>query len=85
MREVRLLPAAQRELRRLDNATRRRIAQALRRLAETAHGDVRQLQGRRGEWRLRVGDWRVIFFYDQADGAIVVTRIARRAEGTYRR
>ncbi len=83
-REVRFSPHGARDFRRLDDATAKRLNDALKRFAETGHGDVLRLQGRAGEWRLRVGDWRAIFFYD-GDGDIVVTRLIRRNEGTYRR
>src|SRR5258708_5010717 len=45
---------------------RRRVVAALERLAETNYGDTRQLTGiDPPEWRLRVGDYRVRFRYDQ--------------------
>ena len=83
-RDVRFAPHGARDFRRLDDDEANRLNDALKRFAETGHGDVLRLQGRRGEWRLRVGDWRAMFFYDQ-DGGIVVTRVVRRNEGTYRR
>jgi mRNA interferase RelE/StbE len=36
-------------------------------------------------WRLRVGDLRVIYWVDDAAGLVVVLRLARRSESTYRR
>jgi mRNA-degrading endonuclease RelE of RelBE toxin-antitoxin system len=36
-------------------------------------------------WRLRVGDLRVIYWIDNAARLIVVLRVARRSESTYRR
>ncbi len=62
-----------------------RIGQAVTRLAETGQGDVTKLAGSGGEYRLRVGDWRVRFAYDVDADVLVVTRILRRNEGTYRR
>lgn len=67
-----------------DPETPRRIGRAVTRSAETEHGDVLPLRGRAGEWRLRVGDWRLLFFVDEVANAIVVTRVLRRNEGTYR-
>jgi len=46
-------------------------------LATTGHGDVKRLKWRDG-MRLRVGDWRVIFYEDQ--GAIVVAAVGHRRE-----
>lgn len=42
------------------------------------HGDVRPLQGRPREWRLRIGDWRVIFTYDDETTAIVILAVLPR-------
>jgi hypothetical protein len=50
-------PAAERDLRRIDPQIRERIRQAVYRLVDTGHGDVRRLQGRPREWRLR---WRCL-------------------------
>ncbi len=51
------------------------------RFAETGLGDVKRLSGRSGQWRLRVGDWRVLFTYEEEDGeAIVVLRALHRRE-----
>jgi len=36
-------------------------------------------------WRLRVGDLRVIYVVDDAAGLVIVLRVARRSESTYRR
>ena len=47
-------------------------------------GDVRSLKGRRGEWRLRIGDWRAIIRLDQETRVIVVTTVKPRG-GAYDR
>ena len=36
-------------------------------------------------WRLRVGDLRVVYLIDEAAEVVVVLRVARRSESTYRR
>ena len=36
-------------------------------------------------WRLRVGDLRVIYSVDDAASLVVVLKVARRSESTYRR
>jgi mRNA-degrading endonuclease RelE of RelBE toxin-antitoxin system len=38
-----------------------RIRQRVNAFANAGDGDVKKLQGREDEWRLRVGDWRVCF------------------------
>lgn len=52
---------ALRDLRKLDKSVAVRVIQAVERLAEGEHGNVKRLRGLEREWRLRVGDWRVRF------------------------
>jgi mRNA interferase RelE/StbE len=54
--------------------------EALRILAEEQRGDVRMLRGQDARWRLRVGDWRVIFTYDSDAHAIVILSVKPRGE-----
>ena len=56
---------------------RRRIEAKLAIFAETRQGDVKRLKGRAGA-RLRVGDWRVIFYIE--GGTIVVAAVGNRRE-----
>ncbi|MGH9030255.1 MAG: type II toxin-antitoxin system RelE family toxin [Acidimicrobiales bacterium] len=71
-------PRARRDLRRLDPPVQHRIIDALDRLAGNPPvGDVVRLTGVEGEWRLRVGDWRVRFTRD-ADGLIYILRVLPR-------
>jgi mRNA interferase RelE/StbE len=73
-----LAPRAQRDLRRLDPPVMRRVLDAIDRLcAEDAAGDVRRLAGR-PEFRLRVGDWRVLFVRDDERRAVRVLRVLPR-------
>jgi mRNA interferase RelE/StbE len=58
---------------------RARIEAALVRYAATGYGDVRSLKGRPGEFRLRVGKWRV-FFYLERPEVIEVLGIDNRGE-----
>lgn len=41
------------------------------------------LRGSEKIYRLRIGDWRVIYFFD-SDGTRVVAKISRRNERTYK-
>jgi len=67
------------DLKRLDRQVAQRIADAVKRLAETGQGDVRRLQGSGVEWRLRVSDWRVRFVYDHEGSTLRVARVLPRA------
>jgi mRNA interferase RelE/StbE len=72
---------AQRSLRAVPSGDQDRILSAVQRFAETGHGDVKALKGRPG-FRLRVGDWRVMFAA-QAEGALLILDVKRRNERTY--
>jgi mRNA interferase RelE/StbE len=68
-------------LRRLGRRDRERISDAIGTLPE---GDVKLLRGPDRLWRLRVGDWRVIF--DRKDTERVIDVLAVRPRGrAYRR
>ena len=52
--------------------------EAIDHYAETGNGDVKRLQGVDHEWRLRVGDWRVIFTLDEGRLLVIVLRVLPR-------
>ena len=71
------------ELRRLarrDQQMARRIGQAVTRLAETGHGDLTKLTSEAGEWRLRIGCWRIRFRFDEDANVIIVIRVLPRKD-----
>lgn len=61
----------------LSPQVRERIGKKLDAFAATGHGDVKKLKGQAGA-RLRVGDWRVIFY--EEGGTIVVAAVGHRRE-----
>jgi mRNA interferase RelE/StbE len=71
------IPAATRQWVQLSPAVRARINVKLESFAATGHGDIKKLKGHAGA-RLRVGDWRVIFYEER--GAIIVTAVGHRRE-----
>ena len=80
-RSVRWEDRALDDLRRLgrrDPPTARRIGDAVARYAETGYGDVKKLEGGEGEWRLRVGAWRVIFAFDPPGFITILAVVHRR-------
>lgn len=74
------IPQLKREIR--DES--RRIGWAIDRFTTSGLGDVKKLTGQRGEFRLRVGDWRVRFTIDAESQAMVILQVVRRNEATYR-
>lgn len=72
---VKISPAAARQLRKLDVSARQRIDGVIALLAENPRPPSgRRLVGGEGAWRVRTGDYRVI--YDIDDGVLVVLVIA---------
>lgn len=60
----------------LDRPTKNRIRIAIEALPA---GDVKPLQGVAGSYRLRVGDWRILFSYPN-DETILIEKIAPRGQ-----
>jgi mRNA interferase RelE/StbE len=40
----------------------------------------KKLKGYKDQWRIRIGDWRVVYIIDDTAGLVSVTRIAHRRE-----
>lgn len=82
---VELAPAAQRQLRRLPPGAAAALRSPILALGlEPRPQGATKLIGT-DLWRLRVGDLRVIYLIDEAHGLVIVLRVARRSESTYRR
>jgi mRNA interferase RelE/StbE len=79
--EVSLERAAERDLRRLQKQIRSRVVHALRTLAGTPRpAGVRKLEGSESDWRIRVGDYRIVFEIDDPSKVVRVMRIRHRRE-----
>lgn len=61
-----------------------RVAQAILKLEDNPRPPgcrkLRDLEG----WRIRVGNWRVIYHVDDRERMVVIVEIRRRREDTYR-
>lgn len=64
----------------LDPPVRDRVVSVLRRFSDTGHGDIKKLKGEKDRWRLRVGDWRVLFTYASEHDALLVLRVLPRGK-----
>jgi len=74
---------ALKDLGKLDTRARERIVTAVERLAATGEGDVRRLHGRdRDSFRLRVGEWRILFVV--LDGLVVLVARVHPRGSAYR-
>jgi mRNA interferase RelE/StbE len=69
--------AATRQWLNLSADLRRRLDIKLLSFARTGQGDVKRLKGHAGA-RLRVGDWRIIFYVES--DTIIVTAVGHRRE-----
>lgn len=81
-----VLPTAARELAKLPRAIARRIAMAIDGLAgDPRPAGVRKLAGGTGDqWRIRVGDYRVLYEIRDAELVVTVVKLAHRRQ-VYRR
>ncbi len=77
--EVELKPRARKDLRRISKADAARVVDALEKLADDLAGDVKRLTDFAPEYRLRVGDYRVLFDIEQSNH-VVVYRVRNRRE-----
>ena len=83
---VELAPAAQRDLRGRPQELQARLAMYMKALAENPRpAGVRKLRGEDRTWRIRVGAYRVVYDILDDRELVVVLKVARRNERTYRR
>lgn len=82
-----LTKPAERDLRKFDRPVAAAILKGLRQLVEEfnqagryVQSDVKRMQGTPDEWRLRVGDYRVIFRPDNGALVVLVLRAGHRRE-----
>lgn len=77
MKPIAFTPAGARQWAKLASQVRHRIDARLTEFALTGKGNVKRLKGRQGS-RLRIGDWRVIFY--EESGSIIVVGVGHRRE-----
>jgi len=82
---VDLAPAAQRQLRRLPPGSAAAIRGPILALGIDPRPPGATQLAATEFWRIRVGDLRVIYAIADAARLVVVLRVARRSESTYRR
>lgn len=82
-----ILPSARRQLRQFQNTHHRNsadIVAAIMSLADDPRPPNARKLVNREEWRLRVGDFRILFLIDNQQQTVTITAIAHRRE-IYRR
>jgi mRNA interferase RelE/StbE len=83
--KIEIKPSAHKQYLKLDHIARKRIKNALQELEKEAnplfHRSVRPLTGElKGDYRLRIGDWRILFTPDKAGKIIYIYAILPRGD-----
>lgn len=89
MYRLEVSPAADRELEKLKGRIRRqdfeRLRDAVVGLAEEPRPQgVRKIKGAEKAYRIRVGNYRVVYELYDSENLILILQVARRSETTYR-
>lgn len=81
MYKITISNRAEKDLRRLERATKNRVISAISVLVEDPRpAGCRKIQSEEGVWRVRVGDCRIGYMIDQVNQVITIIRIAHRRE-----
>ncbi len=73
--------SARRELDALDDATFARIDRKILALAENPRPNgCKKLKGFADQWRIRIGDYRVVYSIDDLDRTVTIMHVAHRRE-----
>lgn len=78
---IQIAPAAERQLRKFDPQVRRRIQAAIDLLMSNPRPPkATQLVGGAGEWRVRTGDYRIIYEIHDDQLVVLVLRVGHRRD-----
>ena len=84
MYQVKLTPQARRQLDKVSGEDLGRIVAALQQLGDNPRpAGAKKLRG--SIYRIRTGDWRIIYAVLDKENLVIVGKIARRSEDTYER
>jgi mRNA interferase RelE/StbE len=77
------MPSARKELETLPDIVLDRTVRKIESLGVLPRpSGCKKLKGHKDQWRVRVGDWRIVYIIDDAARVVHVTRIAHRS-GVY--
>ena len=83
---IEVTPAAVRQLRKLDPAARRRVQAAIELLADQPRpSGAKKLAGGDGEWRVRTGDYRIVYEVHNDVLLVLVVAVGHRRDIYQRR
>jgi len=83
--QIRLRRAAQKQLGKLTRRDYQSIAEAISALGQESRPPRVKKLAESGLWRIRVGQYRVVYNIDDEEHLVTVVRVAKRTEDTYRR
>ena len=83
--QVRLRRVAQKQLDKITGQDYQNIAEAISALEQEPRPRGVKKLAESGLWRIRVGQYRVVYSIDDMERVVIVVRVARRTEDTYRR
>lgn len=83
---IEVAPAAVRQLRKLDRVAQRRVQAAIELLAsEPRPNGAKKLVGGEGEWRVRTGDYRIVYEIHDNVLLVLVVAVGHRRDSYERR
>lgn len=78
---VELKPSARKELDSLPDTVLTRVIHKIESLARDPRpAGCKKLKGYKDLWRVRIGDWRIVYIIDDAARLVSVTRVAHRSK-----
>ena len=81
MYEVLLERRAERDLKKVSQETFYRIIPKIKALSENPKpAGCRKITGSKNDWRIRIGDYRIIYEIDEKEKAVKVMRVRHRRE-----
>ncbi len=83
--QVRLRRAGQKQLDKIAEQDYEIVARAISALEQEPRPRVVKKLAESGLWRIRVGQYRVVYTIDDEESLVTVVRVARRTEDTYKR
>ncbi len=83
--QVSLRRAAQKQLNRLAGQDYQAVAEVISALEQNPRPSRVKKLAESGLWRIRVGQCRVVYHIDDEEGLVIVVRVAKRTEDTYKR
>ena len=83
--QVRLRRAAQKQLDKLSEHEYEIVAQSISALEQEPRPPRVKKLAASGLWRIKIGQYRIVYSIDDEECLIIVVRVARRTEDTYKR